>query len=357
MPETSERPKAAAFKLAAAGCDAAAAHRTAAAIVLLLLAGPPRRPWPWPCAAVPSWQAGWPCSIAVLWLPAVQPCRRLATSSWPTMPLFRKSKGAARNSAAGASSAASAAAASRLAPAPIGEAAGPAEAGAAAAAAAGPKCPTRPFGKTGLQMPVLSCGGMRHNSAAALDAVVDRALSFGVNHFETARMYMGGRSEKDFGRTLQRYPRESYILQTKVAPKADPRRFEADVLSSMKNLRTDYLDLFAFHGVNRLAELDHILREGGCLEIAQRLQKEGKIRHIGFSTHAPTPVILQAIQSGAFSYVNLHYHVVGSYTSSGTALDGAVGCGGSDGVPVADGGNGVAVAAACAAGMGVFIIR
>ena len=80
------------------------------------------------------------------------------------------------------------------------------------------------------------------------------------------------------------------------------------------------------------------------------------LQHIGFSSHAPTPVILAAIESGAFAYVNLHYHFVGSYTSSGTAPAGAVGCGGLDGVPVADGGNGVAVAAACQRGMGVFII-
>jgi predicted aldo/keto reductase-like oxidoreductase len=51
-----------------------------------------------------------------------------------------------------------------------------------------------------------------------------------------------------------------------------------------------------------------------------------------------------------------HYHFVGSYTSSGTAPVGAVGCAGVDGVPVPDGGNGAAVAAACARGMGVFII-
>ena len=51
-----------------------------------------------------------------------------------------------------------------------------------------------------------------------------------------------------------------------------------------------------------------------------------------------------------------HYHFVGSYTSTGTAPAGAVGCGGVDGTPVPDGGNGAAVAAACARGMGVFII-
>jgi hypothetical protein len=175
----------------------------------------------------------------------------------------------------------------------------------APAAPAGPRCPTRRFGATGLEMPVLSCGGMRHESAAALDALVDRAMDYGVNHFETARMYMGGRSEKDFGRTLQRYPRESFILQTKVAPKRDPKKFKAELASSMSNLKTDYLDLFAFHGVNRAAELDYVLRKGGCLEVAQQLKKQGKIRHIGFSTHAPTPVILAAIESGAFDYVNL----------------------------------------------------
>jgi len=83
------------------------------------------------------------------------------------------------------------------------------------------RCPTRPFGATGLEMPILSCGGMRHDSPAALDAVVARAISFGVNHFETARMYMGGRSEADFGRALAKYPRASLIIQTKVAPHKD----------------------------------------------------------------------------------------------------------------------------------------
>ncbi len=174
-----------------------------------------------------------------------------------------------------------------------------------ASTAGGARCPTRPFGSTGLEMPVLSCGGMRHESSVALDAVVDRAMEFGVNHFETARMYMGGRSEKDFGRTLRRYPRESFILQTKVAPKRDPNKFRAEIASSMANLQTDYLDLFAFHGVNRATELDYVLRKGGCLEVAQQLKKKGKIRYIGFSTHAPTPVILAAIESGAFDYVNL----------------------------------------------------
>lgn len=42
------------------------------------------------------------------------------------------------------------------------------------------------------------------------------------------------------------------------------------------------------------------------------------MRFIGFSTHAPTPVIVSAIESDAFDYVNLHYHFIGSYTASGT---------------------------------------
>ena len=75
-----------------------------------------------------------------------------------------------------------------------------------------------------------------------------------------------------------RYPRESLILQTKCAPKKDPAKFKADVLSSLANLQTEYLDLFAFHGVNLQRDLDFVLRKGGCLEVAQQLQKEGKIK-------------------------------------------------------------------------------
>lgn len=206
---------------------------------------------------------------------------------------------------------------------------------------------TRRFGDTGYMLPVVSCGGMRHASVEDLQTIVDSAMERGINHFETAAMYMRGRSESDYGVVLKKHPRESYILQTKVAPLSDPEEFRAKMEASFERLQIDKIDLFAFHGLNNAAQLAMVLK-GGCLEVAQELKAQGRIGAIGFSTHAPTPLIVEAIESGVFEYVNLHYHVIGSYTSTGTAADG-----------VADArynGNLAAIEAAERRGMGIFII-
>src|ERR1043166_5318628 len=95
----------------------------------------------------------------------------------------------------------------------------------------------RRFGRTELQMPVLSCGGMRYqfkwqDVAAAeipeenqknLEATIERALELGINHIETARGY--GTSEMQLGRILPRLPRQRIIVQTKVGPKQTADEF------------------------------------------------------------------------------------------------------------------------------------
>ncbi|HXG46090.1 MAG TPA: aldo/keto reductase, partial [Methylomirabilota bacterium] len=119
----------------------------------------------------------------------------------------------------------------------------------------------RRFGRTGLSMPVLSCGGMRFQfkwqdvspqdipveNQSNLEATVHRAFELGINHFETARGY--GSSELQLGRVLPGLPRDSIIVQTKVGPEADTRRFERNFETSMKLLRLDYIDLLSIHGI------------------------------------------------------------------------------------------------------------
>jgi predicted aldo/keto reductase-like oxidoreductase len=176
----------------------------------------------------------------------------------------------------------------------------------------------RRFGKTGLQLPVLSCGGMRYqqswnpedavgdDSQRNLEATVRRALELGIVHIETARGY--GTSERQLGRLLPSLPREQIVVQTKIAPLADPERFEADFRDSLGRLGLKYVDLLALHGINDRQTLDWSLRPGGCLERAHRLVELGLARHVGFSTHGPTDVIVSAIEDGRFEYVNLHYY-------------------------------------------------
>jgi predicted aldo/keto reductase-like oxidoreductase len=70
------------------------------------------------------------------------------------------------------------------------------------------------------------------------------------------------------------------------------------------------VDLLALHGVNNRQFLDWSLRKGGCLEAARKLQAQGRARFIGFSTHATTDIILEAVNSGGFDYVNVHWYFV-----------------------------------------------
>jgi uncharacterized protein len=180
----------------------------------------------------------------------------------------------------------------------------------------------RRFGRTELQMPVFSCGGMRYQhkwkdvapeeipaeAQANLEATIRRALELGINHIETARGY--GTSEMQLGRILPTLKRDELIVQTKVAPFEDAGKFRHIFNKSMEYLKLEYVDLFSLHGVNTAELLEWCLRPGGCLEEARKFQKEGRVRHIGFSTHAPLPVILRAIETGEFDYVNLHWYYI-----------------------------------------------
>ena len=201
----------------------------------------------------------------------------------------------------------------------------------------------RRFGKTDLEMPVFSCGGMRYQHKWSdiewsevpdegqknLEATIHRSVELGINHIETARGY--GSSEMQLGPVLKQFPREKLIVQTKVAPFATTKEFLDTFNTSMDYLQLDHVELLSLHGINNQELLDWSLGENGCLAAARQLQKEGRCRHVGFSTHATTDIILKAIESDGFDYVNLHWYFVNDLNWS-------------------------AVEAAAARDMGVFII-
>jgi predicted aldo/keto reductase-like oxidoreductase len=175
----------------------------------------------------------------------------------------------------------------------------------------------RRFGKTEFQIPVLSCGGMRYQqswkdedpvtdeSQKNLEACIRRSLEVGINHIETARGY--GTSEYQLGKILPTLPRETMLVQTKVQPKADPAAFVADFEKSMGLLQLEHVDIFSFHGVNTPEELEWTKQ---CYATAEGWRKEGRIREIGFSTHGSTQLILDAINTGLFDHVNLHWYYI-----------------------------------------------
>ncbi|MDV3353662.1 aldo/keto reductase [Leptothoe sp. LEGE 181152] len=180
----------------------------------------------------------------------------------------------------------------------------------------------RRFGRTELQMPVFSCGGMRYQHSwkdvpqwmipeknqQNLDATIHCAIELGINHIETARGY--GTSEIQLGKVLPTFDRDRIIVQTKVTPRENPKEFLATFNKSIKNLQLDYVDLLGIHGINTHELLDCTLRPGGCMEVVRELQRQGRVRYVGFSTHGPTDVIVDTVNTGQFDYMNLHWYYI-----------------------------------------------
>ncbi len=198
------------------------------------------------------------------------------------------------------------------------------------------KVPSVIFGKTGLQMPVLSLGMMRSRYSPQsipleqvpateqkdLADLVDKALGLGMTHLETARNY--GTSERQLASVLKRYKRNSFLLQTKVRPEDDPERFTAHVLDSLDRLGQERVDLLALHGLNNHHSLWQICRPGGCLASARKLQAQGKVDWVGFSGHGDVDILLKGIahqEDGGFDYMNLHWYTV--YQRNTPALEAA----------------------------------
>ncbi len=141
-----------------------------------------------------------------------------------------------------------------------------------------------------------------------LEITYRNSIEFGFHHIETARHY--GTSERQLGWAMQKYEDPKRLLQTKVPPNEDPKRFEAEIELSFRRLKCERLDLLAIHGINLPEHLEQTVRPGGCLDIVRRLQLEGRVRYVGFSTHGPTELIVQAIETNAFDYVNLHWYFI-----------------------------------------------
>ncbi|HIK17901.1 MAG TPA: aldo/keto reductase [Leptolyngbyaceae cyanobacterium M33_DOE_097] len=166
----------------------------------------------------------------------------------------------------------------------------------------------RRFGKTNLEISVFSLGTMRCLASEAIaQQTVERALDLGINHLETAQGY--GASEIFLGKALRdlAVPRSQVILTTKILPSDNADITERAIDESLDRLDVDYLDTLALHGINTWDHLAWLTARDGCMRAIWRAVEDGRVRHIGFSTHAPLDVILAAIATEFFEFVNLHY--------------------------------------------------
>jgi uncharacterized protein len=179
----------------------------------------------------------------------------------------------------------------------------------------------RRFGKTELNLSVFSLGTMRclDNRQTYLQTIKE-AIAFGINHLETARGY--GQSETYLGQALQdlRVPRQSIYLTTKLTPTPDSQLMSQWLDESLAQLQTDYLDCLAIHGINTWEHLEWITQPHGCMKAIKTAMAQGKIRHLGFSTHGSLELILAAIQTDLFEFINLHYYYFWQHNHPAIAL-------------------------------------
>jgi hypothetical protein len=162
-----------------------------------------------------------------------------------------------------------------------------------------PSVEYRTLGKTGLKVTAVSMGVMNCSDPA----VLLRAFDLGINFYDTADCYMGGRNEEMVGKAFQG-KRDKVYLQTKVHAH-DEKRMRASVERSLRRLRTDYIDVLVWHGHNSTEEVSD--REQ--FDFMEKMKKEGKIRFSGFSSHSRmAPLLREAAQCGYHDVALVSYN-------------------------------------------------
>lgn len=174
----------------------------------------------------------------------------------------------------------------------------------------------RKLDRLGIETSLLGFGCMRFPVTAdrAIDEaeaekMLDKALASGVNYIDTAYPYHGGASEPFVGRVLKKYDRHAFYLATKlpVWKVEKTEDIEAIFREQLERLQTEYIDFYLMHAMNK-ERWDKMLRLG-CIEVLKRLQREGKIRYLGFSFHDEYAVFEEILQyrDWDFCQIQLNY--------------------------------------------------
>lgn len=175
---------------------------------------------------------------------------------------------------------------------------------------------------SGLSLSALGLGTMRFpvldNDQSRIDEdktreIVDYAIKNGVNYFDTAWFYHGGMSEPMIGKLLSAYPRESFYLASKF-PGNDPKNLDKvkEIFEQqLERCRVDYFDFYLFHNISDVTIDGYLDPKYGIYEYLIEQKRNGRIKHLGFSTHATTKAFLRFLdkygEDMEFCQIQLNY--------------------------------------------------
>jgi hypothetical protein len=167
--------------------------------------------------------------------------------------------------------------------------------------------PTRAFGSTGMQVPLLAFGSgsrfMQYEKEEDALAALGHAIDLGINYVDTAHNYGGGKSEERVGK-LMAARRKDVILGTKLnARKADEARRQLEL--SLKRLQTDHVDVLHIHSLESLDDLAAIEAKDGVLRVVQEAREQKMTRFIGITGHADPEAMQKAIERNEFDCVQM----------------------------------------------------
>ena len=117
--------------------------------------------------------------------------------------------------------------------------------------------------------------------------LVDYAIEYGVNYFDTSPVYLQGQSEQATGIALKRHPRESYFIATKLSNFSNSSRENSMMMyrKSFENLQTDYIDYYLLHSISGMDAFKKRYLDNGMIDFLVEERKAGRIRNLGFSFH------------------------------------------------------------------------
>lgn len=143
-----------------------------------------------------------------------------------------------------------------------------------------PQVPRRVLGKTKVEVPILNLGGIF--DIPNNQVLMQRAFDWGVTYWDTAHGYMNGNSEIGIGMYFEKHPqnRKKVFLVTKASGARSVDGFDERLATSFERMKTDYVDLYYYHGLADPDQLDDEMRAW-----AEKQKRDGKIRFFGFSTH------------------------------------------------------------------------
>lgn len=143
--------------------------------------------------------------------------------------------------------------------------------------------PMRTLGKTGEKLSIVGFGGiaLRNNGQEFANELIASAYDRGINYFDVAPSY--GDSQALMGPAFKPYRKKSFLACK--TGKRDRSGSEAELTESLRQLQTDHIDLYQFHALKSMEDLDQVFGADGAIETFARAREEGKIRFIGFSAH------------------------------------------------------------------------